>query len=595
MNRYANALTLSMVFLLTAGSFAACSSSSNGPSSSDLDASFVPPDSTTGDDGSTAPTTLATCLTGVASGPAPAACTPFVQCLEAHCGTNLSACFGAGYATGTITGECDGFEMCAAQSGCSTAAGVSCAGQTSSACQQCVQGLVSCAASSCLAQFDACPTGLLNGLYDGGTGSSSGGSSSGSGSSSGDGAAIEGGSDGAPGDAFVPPSESGPPEGGPADSGPTSFGAAVDVSVGTNVACALTASGDVVCWGYDLQGDLQGGTANITPIPQKVTGLPAGVRSVSVGESSACAVTAAGGVLCWGAGTDGVLGNDATSDSATPVQVIGLTSGVTAVSVGDGFACALTTGSSDGGDAGGGGVVCWGYNYWGQLGSNPMTNSPVPVQVPGLESGVTAIAAGEDSACAITVGGGAVCWGFNAYGQLGNDAPDEYLPAPVQVTGVTGVTSITVGGDFACAVASGAVVCWGLDIPSLGADAAPMNTGLPFQITGLTSGVTSVTAGNDVTCAISGGGGLVCWGYNQYGQVGDDSPSDSWVPVQVTGLASNVKAASAGSESTCAVVGCAVQCWGLNQDGQLGNGTSGSNMNSSVPVPVSLLGASSCP
>jgi alpha-tubulin suppressor-like RCC1 family protein len=110
-------------------------------------------------------------------------------------------------------------------------------------------------------------------------------------------------------------------------------------------------------------GDLGNGTtvkAASNWVPAPVMGLTSGVISVSAGTSSACAVTASGGVQCWGENANGALGNDsptttcaASPCSGVPVPVIGLTSGVTAVSVGNEFACALTTG---------GGVQCWGQN-----------------------------------------------------------------------------------------------------------------------------------------------------------------------------------------------------------------------------------------
>jgi streptogramin lyase len=93
-------------------------------------------------------------------------CKQFVDCLESKCETNLTSCFGADYAMGTITGECASFETCATQMECSSAAGVSCAEKTSSECRGCVQGLVACAVTSCLRQFDTCENGLLHGLHN---------------------------------------------------------------------------------------------------------------------------------------------------------------------------------------------------------------------------------------------------------------------------------------------------------------------------------------------------------------------------------------------------------------------------------------------
>jgi alpha-tubulin suppressor-like RCC1 family protein len=107
------------------------------------------------------------------------------------------------------------------------------------------------------------------------------------------------------------------------------------------------------------------------------------------------------------------------------VPVSNLTNGVTAVSVGYAFACAITAG---------GGVECWGWNAFGQLGNNSTTNSSVPVQVSGLTSGVTAVSAGNVSACALTTGGSVECWGDNRYGELGNNSTTS-SSVPVEVSG----------------------------------------------------------------------------------------------------------------------------------------------------------------
>ena len=127
-----------------------------------------------------------------------------------------------------------------------------------------------------------------------------------------------------------------------------------------------------------------------------VPGFGAAVQ-VSVGNATSCAVTATGGVVCWGSNPSGQLGNGTTTTSLIPTPVTGLTSGVASVSMGNGTACAVTTG---------GGVMCWGNGGTGQLGNNTQTNSLVPVQVVGLTSGVRMVSQGGDSACAITSGGG---------------------------------------------------------------------------------------------------------------------------------------------------------------------------------------------
>jgi hypothetical protein len=275
--------------------------------------------------------------------------------------------------------------------------------------------------------------------------------------------------------------------------------------------CAITGAGGLDCWGNNVDSELGNGSQTNTAIytvPGLVTGLTSGVTAVSAGDGnsvSACAVVG-GDVQCWG-NNGGVLGNGTTaSTSALPVPVTGFTGSVTAVSVGGGFACALVTG---------GGVECWGTNTYGELGNGTTASSVTPVPVTGLTSGVTAISAAANSACALTSGGAVWCWGYGGDGELGNGATGN-SSVPVQVMNLTsGVTALSAAGKSACAVIGGGVECWGYNADGELGNSSTTSSPIPVQVATLASGVTSVSVGfypAGYACALTAGGGVWCWG-----------------------------------------------------------------------------------
>ncbi|MFZ0548144.1 MAG: hypothetical protein WAM60_22045 [Candidatus Promineifilaceae bacterium] len=120
----------------------------------------------------------------------------------------------------------------------------------------------------------------------------------------------------------------------------------------------------------------------------------------------------------------------------------------------------------------------------------------------GLQSRVTAISAGDNHTCAVTISGEVWCWGRNDYHQIGNGTmPNSNIP--VLVTALPGdVVDIDAGGNHTCALTSnGEVWCWGF------------NTIAPISITGLPDDIVAINGGSGKTCALTSGGDAWCLNY----------------------------------------------------------------------------------
>jgi len=353
------------------------------------------------------------------------------------------------------------------------------------------------------------------------------------------------------------------------------------ITAGYAHTCALTSGGGVKCWGRNDYGQLGDGTTTERHTPVNVSGLASGVSAIATGMYHTCALTSGGGVKCWGDNEDGQLGDGTTTDRHTPVNVSGLASGVSAIAGGYEHTCALTSG---------GGAKCWGRNYWGQLGDGTTTDRHTPVNVSGLASGVSGIAGGYEHTCALTSGGGVKCWGWNSSGQLGDGTTTDHH-TPVNVSGLaSGVSAITAGGLHTCArTAGGGVKCWGNNEYGQMGDGTTTTRLTPVSVSGLASGVSAIDAGDSHTCARTASGGVKCWGYNFDGELGDGTTIDRHTPVNVSGLASGVSAIASGGWHTCALTsGSGVKCWGANWFGQLGDGTTTQRL-TPVDVVVSTL------
>jgi alpha-tubulin suppressor-like RCC1 family protein/phosphodiesterase/alkaline phosphatase D-like protein len=344
------------------------------------------------------------------------------------------------------------------------------------------------------------------------------------------------------------------------------------VAAGPNHSFALCADGTLAAWGYNATtGQLGNNSTTSSSIPVLVdrSGVLAGktVIAVAVGDHHSLALCSDGTLAAWGYNYNGQLGNNGSAFSSAKVPVLvdrtGVLSGKTVIAVAAAGAHSLALCSD-------GTLAAWGYNYQGQLGDNSTTDKKVPVLVDrsGVLAGktVVGIAAGGGSAASDSAHSLALCsdgtvaaWGSNGWGQLGVASPTSgRVPVLVDRSGVLAgktVTAIAAGYSFSMGLCSdGTMAAWGYNYYGQLGNNSTTASNLPVLVdrTGVLASktVVSINAGNYHSLALCSDGTLAAWGYNNYGQLGNNSTTNVLVPVLV-----NTSTLATGDRFTAVVGG----------------------------------------
>jgi alpha-tubulin suppressor-like RCC1 family protein len=336
--------------------------------------------------------------------------------------------------------------------------------------------------------------------------------------------------------------------------------------------------GTVRAWGRNNKGQLGDGTTTDSAAHVTVTGLT-NVTNVAAGNEHSLALKSDGTVWAWGSNSNGQLGDGTLIDELTPVQVSqasGMTN-VTAIAAGFNFSVALR---SDGT------VYAWGSNTFGQLGNNTTTDSKTPVAIIG---GVTAIAAGVDHTVALTTAGVVWTWGNNSKGQLGNGSTvNSSIPLVAGSSILTPAVAISAGNQFTVALLNNYLStwlwAWGSNNTGQLGNGTNVDSAYPVQVSGLAN-MTAVASGDNHSISVKYDGTVWAWGNNANGQMGDGTTSPRPVPVQVNTL-TGVQGITAGNQNSFAsTTAGTVFAWGDNLFAQLGNGV-GPDQLSPVTVTV---------
>ncbi|MCL2825705.1 MAG: hypothetical protein FWD57_17065, partial [Polyangiaceae bacterium] len=346
------------------------------------------------------------------------------------------------------------------------------------------------------------------------------------------------------------------------------------LAAGDRHTCAVTSAGALKCWGSNIFG-LIDKSKDTKLIPVQVPSLSANVKAVSTGYDRTCVLKTDGNVYCWGHNYDG----DGPGDySDIPTQVNGFNTSVVTIASGRHHHCAITATRA---------VYCWDRNSAGQGGIDSHDSSGTAKQVLGLDAGAISITGGATHSCAVMNPQGPLCWGSNAFGQLGDSTTTQSL-VPVAVVGLDeDLAAVSAGDNHTCGITSGGdVFCWGQNtLGQLGDGSTDPRTS-PTKVMEIGARAIAISAGAMHTCVLTENGTVKCWGGNSNGQIGNGTTSNQLVAVEVSALGSGIHAVSAGQNHTCAQTASrTVKCWGANTMGQLGSGSSGSSF-----VPVDVVG-----
>jgi len=383
----------------------------------------------------------------------------------------------------------------------------------------------------------------------------------------------------------------------------------IALSLGDTDTCALSAAGDVKCWGDNAYGQLGLGdtrrrgvnAGEIAQLPAIALGTGRRAKAISSGHGMNCALLDNGRVKCWGFNSEGQLGlgdrtnrGDKAGQMGDALAPIVLLNNLTATNISAGFlhTCAVANDS----------LQCWGSGASGELGQGDLVTHLQPVGV--FDFGKVAsvsVSAGGTFGCQLLQTGKIICWGDNSDGQLafsndpvalsvGDGAGEMNALFPVGFSNLT-AKAIAPGEASVCAILSDdSVRCWGSgDSGQLGTEDSNPHGTIPYTIgqvapiaLGLGLKPKAISAGARHVCVLLDDASIKCWGDNSYGQlgVGDTYPVGSKpgtmgdnLKAVLLGTERKARQVVAGENHTCALLdNGTIKCWGRNSEGELGQG-----------------------
>ena len=367
-----------------------------------------------------------------------------------------------------------------------------------------------------------------------------------------------------------------------------------------------TSQQELYCWGSNANGQLGLPLSVVdAAAPTRVPFDTLGFQLIVAGNQFTCGIALGARAFCWGSNNSGELGGvsaescDGTACSHEPIEV---GTYIQQISAGAAHVCTRNIQFGFFGYSAPPEVKCWGANQSGQLTADPLTTPSLatPTIVTGIPTigNVQDIDAFGQTTCAIMTDR-RYCWGRNRSGEFGlGDTVSTHVPQSSPI--LTLYDTWMVGGDeFACGIPTqstsdyGQISCWGSDVfGQTGLPAAFIRqdcgvvpypcvtdaTDYPFPrpLFGgnpITASNTQVGAGARHVCALQGSTQLMCWGNNEYGQLGDGTRTNRRTPVSISFSTQYHEFVASGTAHSCVYINNdGLYCWGGGEFGRLGDG-----------------------
>lgn len=352
------------------------------------------------------------------------------------------------------------------------------------------------------------------------------------------------------------------------------------------VAPALPNINTAWAWGAGASGRLGDNTTVSKSSPVSVVGGFCDWCQVSAGSIQ----PSSGGVSiglrtnstlwAWGENGKGQLGNNTTTNSSSPVSVVGGFTDWCQVSVGPGnHVLGVRTNGT---------AWAWGCNNYGQLGDNTTVSKSSPVSVVGGFTNWCQVSAGDVHSVGVRQNGTAWSWGRGGYGRLGsNSTTNQSSPVSV-VGGFTDWCQVSAGSSQSLAVrTNGTIWGWGYgNQGQLGIGCLVFYPSSPVSVVGGFTDWCQVSVNAQHTMGLRQNGTLWAWGAGNYGRLGNNSTTNRSSPVSVIGGFTDWCQISTGYRHSLAVrTNGTAWAWGRNNYGQLGDNTT-----TSKSSPVSVVG-----